>query len=498
MATIDSQIALAARGPQIDNPMDVYGKALNLRDASNRNQVNQMAIDKATRDIEQERTLADLYRGAVLPDGTIDRQKIYSGAAQAGLGARVPGMQENFLKIDRAAADLKKVGADTTKTEVDTSNVRGQIDERDMKVMQEGLKYIDGAIASMAADPNITDVKVAAEMGRLVRLGAFNTQAKQAKVTPDEAARQVMSTMPVGNPQALRQWLIQAGMRTADASKRLELMLPKYDEQDRGGTLNQGTIDLTTGIRTPVTDITKTNTPGEVLSADTTYSIAELNDARARSTAALVDSRMREANKTAQAGVDAQKEAQRTQVVETPDGFVLVDKGLRTSTPVMDAAGNRLLPKDSKLAEDRKMAADMAELIAEGRRLLKSGSGPTGSPVGAVADKIMSVTGLSTQGMDLAGQLETLGGWMTSNVPRMQGPQGVQDVILYKQMAAQVGDRTVPIDTRLKALDTLETIMRRQGKYTGGTPTTPSPAAANRPMTPTLPPLDSFYTTPKK
>lgn len=469
MAQIDPSIALATRGPQINDPVDVYSKGIQLQGMMSENEVRRLAMAKNQRLEQEERTMADLYRGAVDPTGKLDRNALLSRAAGAGLGNRIPALQKGFVEEDakRAETDDKKVGTKKTKQEM----------------LANGLKLVDGAIASMLSDPNISDVKVAAEMGRLVRLGAFDAQAEFKGVTPDDAAKEIMSTMPVGNPQALRQWLIEAGNRTADASKRLELALPKFDEQDRGGIINEGTINQYTGQRTPGTDITKTNTPGEVLSAETATRGQD-----------LLDSRGRQANAIAREGVDVQREAQRTQIIQTPEGFFRVDKGTGLATPVADGSGAAVLPADSKLAEDRKMAASMGNMITMGRTLLKAG--PTQSGLGAFVDNVATMTGTSFKSGDLAASLEALGGWMTSNVPRMQGPQSDKDTVLYRQMAAQIADRTKPVTQRLAALDTVEAIMRRSAVgYTGAKPYDPAIAPTlPTPQNPAKPSLDSFFT----
>lgn len=57
--------------------------------------------------------------------------------------------------------------------------------------------------------------------------------------------------------------------------------------------------------------------------------------------------------------------------------------------------------------------------------------------------------------------LITLGNWLTTNVPRMQGPQSDADVKMYKAMAADVGNSDLTRGERMSALDILEKIQRR-------------------------------------
>lgn len=57
-----------------------------------------------------------------------------------------------------------------------------------------------------------------------------------------------------------------------------------------------------------------------------------------------------------------------------------------------------------------------------------------------------------------------------SKMPKMSGPQSDSDVKLYKQMAGQIGDPTIPVETRQAAIDTIRKINER---YAGVAPSGP-------------------------
>jgi hypothetical protein len=57
------------------------------------------------------------------------------------------------------------------------------------------------------------------------------------------------------------------------------------------------------------------------------------------------DNRVRETNKIAREGVELQRESARTEVKETSDGWVLIDKGKKTSVPLLGPDGKQLGPK---------------------------------------------------------------------------------------------------------------------------------------------------------
>lgn len=104
-------------------------------------------------------------------------------------------------------------------------------------------------------------------------------------------------------------------------------------------------------------------------------------------------------------------------------------------------------------------ANEMLGNIWRARVLLESD--PTGSLAGAGVDKVLGAFGKSTPSAQNADRLESLSGWLVSNVPRMEGPQSNFDVDNYKTMAGRIGDRTYPVAGRLAALEEVERIQKR-------------------------------------
>lgn len=100
----------------------------------------------------------------------------------------------------------------------------------------------------------------------------------------------------------------------------------------------------------------------------------------------------------------------------------------------------------------------------------------TGSYIGAGVDMVGKAFGKATDGAVAASQLKALEGALMMSQPRMEGPQSNNDVLLYKQMAGQIGDPTVPAPQKHAALATIRQLHER---YAGGTEATPAkPAAA--------------------
>lgn len=79
----------------------------------------------------------------------------------------------------------------------------------------------------------------------------------------------------------------------------------------------------------------------------------------------------------------------------------------------------------------------------------------TNSYLGTGLDVLGNAVGVSTQGAQATAQLKTLSGQLVSLMPKMSGPQSDKDVAMYKEMAGNLSDPTVPVQTRLAALQTI-------------------------------------------
>ena len=126
----------------------------------------------------------------------------------------------------------------------------------------------------------------------------------------------------------------------------------------------------------------------------------------------------------------------------------------------------------------RKDANEALELIKTAREIIPKS---TGSYIGTGVDQAARLFGASTGGDTAAAQLKALEGALVSKMPKMSGPQSDKDVLLYKQMAGEIGNPTIPGSRKLAALKVIEEIQQRQsGGVSGasGTLGAPTPPAA--------------------
>jgi hypothetical protein len=144
------------------------------------------------------------------------------------------------------------------------------------------------------------------------------------------------------------------------------------------------------------------------------------------------------------------------------DGNIVPIKGaLNTTSQFKEAEKTGEFNAEFKndLRKKGVQANNVIELIGQAKTLLpKSSSGIIQKGATGAAKTF----GVSTEASKADARLKVIAAGLTSSVPRMEGPQGVADVLLYKQASADVGNSDLPYEDRLAAVDTME---RLQNKY---------------------------------
>jgi hypothetical protein len=92
----------------------------------------------------------------------------------------------------------------------------------------------------------------------------------------------------------------------------------------------------------------------------------------------------------------------------------------------------------------------------------------TDSGMGALVAGGKQFFGISDEKTQSDRELELIGGWLVSNVPRMEGPQSNFDVQNYQRMAADVGNKTLPQEDRMAALNGLMALQQKYATPQGG------------------------------
>jgi len=187
-------------------------------------------------------------------------------------------------------------------------------------------------------------------------------------------------------------------------------------------------------------------------------------------------------------GVDAQDKG--WEVKETANGLVRVNKYTGDVAPIQ-MNGETVQGKQaaSVSAVDRKMQQDAMVADKDYQNSLDAATQAdallnkaTGSGLGRARDQAYAMVGQSTEGAQAAAQLKVVAGKLVAAVPKFSGPQSDADVKLYREMAGQVGDESLPVETRRAALTTVMELQkgeseRRKAMLEGRTPQQPDAPA---------------------
>lgn len=174
----------------------------------------------------------------------------------------------------------------------------------------------------------------------------------------------------------------------------------------------------------------------------------------------------------------------------TADEFIDPRTG-QQATALGDGSGNKNSPQ-----QETKRAQNVLSLTQQAEQILSSGKA-TGSGIGSLLDTGASWFGVSTEGAQGTAQLSTIAGQLVSNMPRMEGPQSDKDVQMYKQMAGDLSNASLPVATRMAALRQLQALNEKYlNNGTGGYPAASAPpesiAAPKTPSGKPRPPLSAY------
>lgn len=109
-------------------------------------------------------------------------------------------------------------------------------------------------------------------------------------------------------------------------------------------------------------------------------------------------------------------------------------------------------------------AGEVLDLITRAEELIPNA---TSSGIGTVVDKAAGLIGASPQGAEQAQTLKMIQGALVLKMPRMEGPQSNLDQQLYREMAGQLGDSTIPAAQRLAAAKELRRLNEKYAAFNG-------------------------------
>lgn len=361
----------------------------------------------------------------------------------------MPQLQAQQAAQQKAALDQQKIEAEIGKTQSETGQNNATTQGKKLENAQTLLTSANQAlyVATQSGDANA--VKLALNNAKTA--GLLN----EATYNQYFATAEGLST----NPEGL---------------KSFALTLQKAYARDPE-KYNSPTADNVLDNQTAVDNNIRTNQTSENNSIRTAETSRYSTDVNAQTAA----------NKLSVEQAKIELEQKKGTVQQFGDGLYMVYPN-GSAVPISSPTGQPVVKSTTTAAqqsaknEENTRIQRVETIIPEIRTLL---SKATGSYLGAGADLLANTVGISTEGAKATAQLKTLSGQMVAAMPKMSGPQSDKDVAMYKDMAGNLSDPTIPIETRLAALETIEKLNEKYKVLnSGGIPATlAKPSSGGKP-----------------
>jgi hypothetical protein len=421
---IDPNIALGIKPIQIDSPLNSLTQIYQVKAAQQAGDLGQMKMDEYQRDVQSKNSLRDYFK-------TGDQS---SPDFAKGLGAIDPKYMQEFQK---SQLENKKMQGDIDKTSFDTASKAHSI--------------YQNTLGSLAYSPNLTKEAVIQAGEGLVQSGILKR----------EMVQQSMSNLP-DDPVALRAQLLQGVHAQLTPEQLVTTFAPKPTQMDNG----QSVSFRDTNPNSP--------TYGQMTGGAVMPKMQSLE-----SVASNVTAQRGQDMSSATAAAGRAQSAQQFNVTQaggkTPPGYRANSDGSLVAIP----GGPADLKINAEAVKKVADAKDVLGLLDQVDILLPKA---TGGFLGTGVDLAASAVGKSTQGALATAQLKAVQGALVSKMPKMSGPQSDKDVLLYREMAGQVGDSTIPVAQRQAAANMVRQLNEKYAGMQPGAsvkpPVAATPAAA--------------------
>lgn len=368
--------------------------------------MDNMKIDEYRKGQERTNRLNTLL-GGFKPDAAPDDQ-----VGQLTRGGFLPEART----LAESSAKVAKERRESEKSQLETTHKR-------MELIGQGLGFLKDNPSMENAQRTING---------FVQAGIMDAQQAQEKLTAFQADP---------SPQGIRN-LATMGYQGALSAKD---QLPKLQTFNAGDRQVNQSINPITGKATETGSTVIGQSADNRASQATTMRGQNMTDARSRQS--MAQSATQHAATLAQGG-------------KAPAGYRFTADGNMEAIP----GGPSDLKNSAPAVQKTSDAKDVLSLLDEVDALLPEA---TGSYLGAGADSLAGMVGYGTKGAQSGAQLKALEGALIAKMPKMSGPQSDKDVLLYKQMAGQVGDATIPVSQRQAASKMIRKLNEKHAGVSG-------------------------------
>lgn len=192
MATIDTSIYQNQPTVRLQTPFELEAGMQAIQQGKNQNRLAGMQFKEAERKDTERNMLADAYRQSYNPDGTQDRNKLYSTLATVGQGQLVPGLQKQYNEADASGIELRgkqfKLSEDKR---IQSAQRLGALRGKPYQVVVQDLESgLREAVASGELSPEQAQQTYAQMIQRIPQdqagLDAFIDQSVRSVMTPQQ------------------------------------------------------------------------------------------------------------------------------------------------------------------------------------------------------------------------------------------------------------------------------------------------------------------------
>ena len=333
----------------------------------------------------------------------------------------MPQLQAQQAAQQKAALDQQKTLSDIGKTQSETSQNNATTQGKKLSNAQTLLTSANQAlyVATQSGDANA------------VKLALNN--AKTAGLLDEATYNQYFATAEglSTNPEGLKNFALNLQKAYAQNPE-------KYNFTTADNVLdNQTSAD--NNIRT-----NQTSENNSIRTAETSRYSTDVNAQTA-------------ANKLSVEQAKIELEQKKGTVQQFGDNMYMVYPD-GSAVPISSAAGpvtkNTTAPALKQAQQEEGIRTQRVDaVLPEIKSLLSNARGGYAS---AGVDFVGGALGYSTDNAKTTAQLKALSGQLVALMPKMSGPQSDKDVQMYREMAGNLADPTIPTETRMAALDTIE------------------------------------------
>lgn len=287
---LDTNIALQAKLPQIDGPLDTYTKGVSLQNLMNQNKIQGIQAQQAQMGFDEDQAFKEALRGSVDPSNPDMRQLMQASPTKA-------------IALQKSLIDQQKTQMDNAKTQAETQKMN--------------LDFTNQAARDLASNPSDENIKAWA--GLAVRNGVMDMNHANALIN------HVSGLPPLERSQVF------AGMG-ANAEQKLKQLTPDLKPVNLEGVTKF--VDQNSNTNPGLSGQVLQHTPSAsaVLSSNTSMRNTDVSAATSRDNSIRTDARQRETNGIMEGGQLAPFIEQNAQSIASGHLPPITGIGLRSPT----------------------------------------------------------------------------------------------------------------------------------------------------------------------